>query len=208
MSTAQDPLNGRKISDIILGLSQAFSSQDLSIRALRDALPGHIYGIVLLVLALPNLVPLPMPGLSAVTGLLLLLLSIQLAFKKRTPWLPNFILKRRIKTQHLYKVCQTVFPYLRRLERIAVPRFPWLLRYPVDGIIAGICIFLSLIIMLPVPFGNALPALAICLFSIAMLERDGLFTILGIFGTLASITVIAGVLTTVLMATLHLLGVE
>ncbi|MFO0388349.1 MAG: exopolysaccharide biosynthesis protein [Alphaproteobacteria bacterium] len=201
-----DPLNGRKISDILTALSQHFSSQTVTIGELRDALSGRIYGVFLLVLALPNLVPFPVPGLSAITGLPLLLLTIQMIFNRTTPWFPKAVLNRTIKTDHLHKVCSGAFPYLHKMERFVMPRFMWLVRYPADRVIAAICVFLSLVIMLPIPFGNALPALAICFFSIAILQRDGLFVILGVLCAIASVAVIASVLTTILMAVLHFWG--
>jgi hypothetical protein len=96
MNHAQDPLNGRRISEILLTLSQGFTSQEVTIRELRDALSGRIYGVLLLVLALPNLVPFPVPGLSAITGLPLLLLTIQLVINMQTPWFPKVVLDRPI----------------------------------------------------------------------------------------------------------------
>jgi hypothetical protein len=206
MNHAQDPLNGRRISEILLTLSQGFTSQEMTIRELRDALSGRIYGVLLLVLALPNLVPFPMPGLSAITGLPLLLLTIQLVMNMQTPWFPKAVLDRSIKTDHLHKVCSHAFPYLQKLERFIMPRLLWLVRYPTDRVIAIICVFLSLLIMLPIPFGNALPALAICFFSIAILQRDGLFVVIGTLCAIASIVVVAGVLSTIIIAVLHFWG--
>lgn len=129
MEHSQEPLNGRKISDILLTLSQGFSSQEVSIRELRDALSGRVYGILLLLLALPNLVPFPVPGLSAITGLPLLLLTMQMIFNRTIPWFPEAVLNRSIKTEHLHKLCNVAFPYLRKLERFVMPRFMWLVRY-------------------------------------------------------------------------------
>jgi hypothetical protein len=206
MNNAQDPLNGRRISEILLTLSQGFTSQEVTIRELRDALSGRIYGVLLFILALPNLIPLPMPGMSAITGFPLFLMSLQMVLNMKTPWFPKVVLNRTIKTDHLHRMCSHAFPYLRKLESFIKPRFLWLVRYPADRIIAAVCVFLSLVIMLPVPFGNALPALAICFFSIAILQRDGLFVIIGILCAIASIVVIAGILSTIIMAVLHFWG--
>jgi hypothetical protein len=203
-----DPLNGRKISDILNTLSQNFSSQTVTIGELRDALSGRIYGVFLLVLALPNLVPLPVPGLSAITGLPLLLLTFQLMLTRKTPWLPQAILARTIRTQLLRQAIARVLPYLYRLERFILPRWMWLVKPPLDRGIALLCVGLALVIMLPVPFGNALPALAISLFSIAILQRDGMFVILGLLCTVASMFVIATFLSAILMAVLHFWGLN
>ncbi len=203
-----EPLNGRRISDILMTLTESFSTPTVTIGELRDALSGRIYGVFLLVLALPNLVPFPAPGLSAVTGMPLLLLTFQMMLGMKTPWFPQAILKRTIKTEQLRRWCLRTLPYLRKLECFILPRWIWLVNSPLDRVIALLCVFLSLVIMFPIPFGNALPALAICFFSIAILQRDGLFVIVGIFCTIASIAVIVTILSAILMAVFHFWGVD
>ena len=45
----------------------------------------------------------------------------------------------------------------------------------------GLLIFLlAIAVVLPIPFGNMLPALAIIFFSLGLLEEDGLWIILGL----------------------------
>ncbi|MCY1246793.1 Exopolysaccharide synthesis, ExoD [compost metagenome] len=43
------------------------------------------------------------------------------------------------------------------------------------------------------PLGNILPAIAICLFSCGILERDGVFVLLGTAMFAVSVSVVAGV---------------
>ena len=135
--------------------------------------------------------------------LALLLLTIQLVINMQTPWFSKAVLDRPIKAYHPNKMCGHAFPYLQKLERFIMPRLLWLVRYPADRVIATICVFLSLLIMLPIPFGNALPALASYCFSIAILQSDGLFVIIAILCAIASIVVVAAVLNTVIMAVLY-----
>ncbi len=186
----KDILNGRKISDVLKTLPDHFSAPVVTIGELRDALSGKAYGILLLVLALPNLIPIPAPGLSAVLGAPLILVTFQLMLGLKTPWLPKFIAGRRIKRSALSRSCNRIIPYLEKLEFIIGPRLTFLVSYPADRFIALVCVILSLMIMLPVPFGNALPALAICLFALGILQCDGLFIIFGIIITLLGAAVI------------------
>jgi len=201
-----DPLNGRKISEILTELSNGFSAPTVTIGELRDALSGRIYGIFLLLLAVPNLAPFPTPGLSAILGMPLLLLTFQLMLGMQTPWFPQIILRRTIKTEQISQVFSYILPYIKKTERVIMPRLMYLVKPPADRIIAFVCVLLSLVIMLPVPFGNALPALAICCFAIAILERDGMFAILGMICTIASIAVIFTVISMILLAILHFWG--
>ena len=54
--------------------------------------------------------------------------------------------------------------------------------------------FLSIILLLPIPLGNMLPALAIALIALGVLERDGVWVLGGIAVGGGSIFVVAGVL--------------
>lgn len=187
----QDPLNGRKISDILTELPSAFKQENVTIADIRDALSGRIYGIFILFLAFPNLIPLPAPGLSAILGLPLVLLTTQLVAGFETPWFPKFIARRKVRLSQITKICVYVVPYVKKMENYVMPRQMWLLKYPANRVLAAICFFLSLIILLPIPFGNAIPALAVCLLAIAILQRDGLFVILGLFFAAVSAAVVA-----------------
>jgi hypothetical protein len=175
-----DPLNGNTISEILAALPNQFSTPTVTIAALSDALSGRAYGMLMLVLALPNLIPIPAPGLSAIVGAPLIFVTLQMMLGLKSPWFPNFIGKRKLKTEQLRRVCNRVVPVMEKLELLTSPRLKFLAKPPVDRFIALICVALSLMIMMPIPFGNALPALAICLFSIGILQRDGLFVIAGL----------------------------
>lgn len=181
---AIDPLNGNKISEILAALPARFETPTLTIAALSEALSGRAYGILLLVLALPNLIPIPAPGLSAIVGAPLILVTLQMMLGLKSPWFPGFIAKRTLKTAQLKNVCTRVVPVMEKLERITSPRLKFLARPPADRVIALICAVLSLMIMMPIPFGNALPAFAICLFAIGILQRDGVLVLAGLLVTL------------------------
>ncbi len=181
---AIDPLNGHKISEILAALPDRFSTPTVTVAALSNALSGRAYGMLLLVLALPNLIPIPAPGLSAVLGAPLILVTVQMMLGLKSPWFPNVIAKRTLKAEWLRRVCVRAVPVMKMLELLTSPRLKFLTRPATDRVIAFICAVLSLMIMMPIPFGNALPALAICLFAIGILQRDGLFILAGLLVTL------------------------
>jgi len=181
---ALDPLNGNTISEILAALPDRFSTSTVTIATLSDALSHRAYGMLMLVLALPNLIPIPAPGLSAIVGAPLILVTLQMLLGLKSPWFPSFIGKRKLKTEQLRRVCRRVVPVMKKLERITSPRLKILAKPPADRVIALICVVLSLMIMMPIPFGNALPALAIGCFAIGILQRDGLFILAGLLITL------------------------
>ena len=63
----------------------------ISLGALRDALGDRGFGVLLFIFALPNLVPVNIPLLSAVLGLPLVLLAAQLSYGRHKPWFPDWL---------------------------------------------------------------------------------------------------------------------
>lgn len=179
-----DPLNGHKISEVLATLADRLPAPSFTINDLSEALSRRAYGMLLLVLALPNLIPIPAPGLSAIVGAPLILVTLQMMLGLKSPWFPKFIARRKLKTEQLHRVCMRVVPVMKQIERVTSPRLKFLAKPPADRFVALICAVLSLMIMMPIPFGNALPAFAICVFAIGILQRDGLFVLAGIGVTL------------------------
>lgn len=61
-------------------------------------------------------------------------------------------------------------------------------------------------IMLPISFSNGLPSLAIFLFAIGILQRDGLFMIFGMIVALISVTVILAFSSALLLSITKVIG--
>lgn len=185
------PLKRKNVSDVLDALPGQFSDTKVTINDLQEALSTRAYGLLLFVLALPNLIPIPAPGLSALLGLPLIFLTVQLVLGQKTPWFPAFITRRGIRASHFERLCKRAVPWVKKLERFIRPRLAVLTTPPADRFIALLCVALSLMIMLPVPFGNALPALAICLFAIGILQHDGVCVLVGLVVAAISAALVA-----------------
>jgi hypothetical protein len=172
--------NGRKLSDILNSLVKNFDSPRVSILELVQSLSHRSYGVITLLFALPMIIPIPTPGLSALLALPLVLVTFQQAAGLKAPWLPNFIATKQLRGPAMRKFLKKVIPYIKRVEFIIKPRLKFLVEPPMERVVALLCFFLSLLILLPIPFGNAVPAFAIVLFALAILMHDGLFVIFGL----------------------------
>ena len=161
----------------------------ISIRLLLETLGDRAIGALLLVFALPNVIPTP-PGTSAILGIPLVFLSAQLAFGLK-PWLPRVIADRSMSRGDFVKIIDKAHPWLAWAERLLKVRLPALTEPPFEYIVGLLCLILSIVLLMPVPLGNMLPALSICIFSLGILGRDGLW-IMGGFVSFVVAMVIAG----------------
>lgn len=182
----------RSLSQLLIEIAADTGRERVSVADLLLALQDRALAALLLIFALPNVIPVP-PGTSALLGAPLLFLAAQVAFGMR-PWLPGFIGQRSMPRHHFAALITRAAPWLARAERLLRPRLSALCRPPVEYGIGLVCLLLSLIVFLPIPLGNMLPALAICLMALGILERDGLWVLAGLFTAIVSVVLVWGVL--------------
>jgi hypothetical protein len=119
------------------------------------------------------------------------LLSVQLAIGSRRPWLPHTVRARSPERRAFVRIVESIQPRLRRLERLLKPRLLFLTSTWAERGIGLGCLVAAGLVFLPIPFGNLLPALALCAFGLALMERDGLLVFVGL-GTLGFSLIVLG----------------
>lgn len=191
--TAAGAPNGRRTSVLLREFLETQTADRISLGALRDALGDRGFGVLLLIFALPNLVPLNIPLLSAVLGFPLVLLGAQLAYGQRRPWFPNWIKHRSFPRASFEAVVSRTLPALERAERLFRPRLTQLLSWTGERAVGTLVLFLALVLTLPIPFANWLPAFAIAICGLAIVEKDGLAVIAGTGVAVASVIVAGAV---------------
>jgi hypothetical protein len=159
----------------------------------------------MLIFAAPNVLPTP-PGFSTLLAAPLIFLATQLALSRPAPWLPKFIASRSMPRADFAVIIGKASPWLERAEKLLKPRLSFLTRPPFEQAIGVVCLILAIMLFLPIPFGNMPPALAICLFSLAILERDGIAAILGALVALASTAIVWTVLYAVIKSAIFILS--
>ena len=181
------------LTDTLLGLTgDAGAPEALTLAEIARSLDGQARGVLMILFALPNCLP-GIPGTSAVTGLPLVFLTLQMALN-RPPWLPGFIARRSVSRQWLSDVLTRATPWLRRIERLIHPRLTVLTSDPAERLVGILGLLLSCTIMLPIPLGNTLPSLALIVFSLGFIGRDGAWVLGGLFvsGMAAFVLIAAG----------------
>ncbi len=192
------------LSQLLQEIAADPSRERIAIADLVQALRLRAIGALLLVFALPNVVPTP-PGTSAILGLPLLYLTFQLMMG-HTPWLPRFIAARSMARGDFAALIGKISPLLARAERLLTQRLSAMTTPTAERIVGGLCLVLALVLFLPIPLGNMLPAFAISVIALGVLERDGLWILAGAVIGLVSLVVVWGVVWALLKTALFVLA--
>jgi hypothetical protein len=179
------------LSDILRALADEASRERIFIRDLVDALGDRALAALMFVFALPNVFPTP-PGTSAVLGAPLVFLTAQLALGCGL-WLPEFVRERSLPFQDFRALVRRVVPWLVRAESLLRPRIGRLVDPPTEYFVGLFCFVLAVILALPIPFGNIPPAIALCLFALGILEKDGAWVVAGFLAAATAFAIVSGV---------------
>ncbi|MEA1080755.1 exopolysaccharide biosynthesis protein [Marinobacter qingdaonensis] len=177
----QPPAN---LSQLLQRLRDQTEGQDqVSIGDLLAAVGQRSFGPIVLVAGLIVVAPLigDIPGVPTLLGLVVLLTLGQLLFRRETIWLPHKLTHRRVGRDKLMKGLDWMAKPARFVDRWSRPRLTWLVRGPGRYLMAIICMLVAAAMpaMEVVPFSANGGGLALMVFGMAMVARDGLLALLG-----------------------------
>jgi hypothetical protein len=185
--------DSRRTSQLLRHFVASHSEPRISLGALRDALGDRGFGVLLFIFALPNLVPVNIPLLSAVLGVPLVLLAAQLSYGRHKPWFPNWLTSQSFPREGFVAVVNRALPFLERVEKVLRPRLTVLLSWTGERLVGIAILILAVVLTLPIPFVNWLPACGIAVFGLAIVEKDGVAVLVGLALGIASVIVAATV---------------
>jgi hypothetical protein len=169
------PTTTKQASVALDKIIEAPRKDTMSIAEVINHLGHRSLCMSILLFSLPNAIPLGVPGFSTVTGIPMALISLQMAYGRKTLWLPQKIADKRFSPRPLKKVLLWFRPAVKWLEQFMHTRWK-IVTSPMGERMIGVVFFiLAVIIALPLPGSNFLPALAMSLLAIGMLARDGVF---------------------------------
>ncbi|MFC7378872.1 exopolysaccharide biosynthesis protein [Brevundimonas sp. GCM10030266] len=178
----------RAFSDVVEMLGARDGSR-LTLGEIVEAFGDRAFGPVMFFFALINMLPWP-PGGTTLTGAPLVLLSMELALGRDTLWIPGWAGRASVNRQTFRKLSRRLLKPLHFTERLARPRLYILTGGLGQGLIGLACLFLSVVLVLPIWGGNLLPAVAIGFFSLGVMQRDGLAVLIGWLLTGATVAVL------------------
>ena len=185
MNTNSKGTNYIRTSALVVETLQALDGTKVSIGSLMTQFQRRSYGGVLLILALLAIIP----GISVFAGIAMIVPSFQLFIGLPNPVFPDFIQQRKIGIAGLQKWGIRISVWVERLENLVVPRWPMLSNKLAQKLIGLVILFLALVVAIPFPLSNFLPALATICFALGLLERDGLMIMLAFTISIAAFAI-------------------
>ena len=171
------------LETLLDGIRDEIESADhVTLQDVLEAVGTRAYGPLLLIPGLLALAPTgAIPGMSIVTGTIILIISAQLLVGRPQPWLPRRALDFSFSRDTLVSAIERGTPYARRIDKFLKPSLSRFTEFPATRIIAVVTIALALT-MYPLallPFAVAIPSMAIVLFALGLTARDGRLILAG-----------------------------
>lgn len=181
--------HAQRASEMLEDLLHAFpGDKPVSMQDVLDRLKNRAFGLLLLLLALPNCIP-NIPGISTIFGVLLIAPALQLIFGAAKPWLPRRVMAWTIQPDHLRMAINGALPVLKRIERLIKPRWEGLYARPFQIAYGVQILILAAILILPIPFGNWPPGMAVAALALGILQRDGVAAVVSFGFFIASVII-------------------
>ena len=143
----------------------------------------------LLLMALPAL-PLPTGGLTHITEIITMLLSLELIAGRRTVWLPRRWRQVDVGKMLRGRAVGRLIAFIAWFERLSRRRWSSLLtRRPVLSAVGLVILLFTVAAFVAPPFSglDTLPALGVVIMSLALILEDGLILLAGIIIGIAGI---------------------
>lgn len=190
MSDRTLPTLAPTTAELLGAFPRLFTDPWVRLRDIFRVLGDRGLASALLLLALPQMLPLPL-GVSNLLAVPMALVASQMALGRHSLWLPSWLLERPVQRTRLIQVSTRIVPWMRRVEIFIRPRLLSILS-PIGCHLIGVCCaIVAAISLAPLPFTGWLPGLALIVTALGMLERDGVIVLCGLaLGGIAAIVFI------------------
>ena len=178
---------GAPISRIIAEVAAACPGERISLGEMSEAFGDRAFGLLILLLLLPSL----LPGMATVFGMPMLLLGAQMGLGRRVPKLPAFMARQSIKRADLLRLAGASSRWLGKVECYVRPRpGPFTTAFG-DKLFGWLTVYVAIMLILPGPGTNGPPAFGNIVMALGLVEHDSktmgwgiLLTVLGcVFAT-------------------------
>lgn len=173
------------LEDVLSELQQAATKNGakVSVGEIVEAFGQRSFGPLLLLTGLVGMTPVAaIPTAPSIIALLTILIAIQLLFGRESIWIPRFLQKLAVKSERVQKAVRVARKPVRIADKLVRPRLELLTRPMADRLVALACVLVALTVppLELLPFAAFLPSLAIFVFGLGLVSRDGVVVLLAL----------------------------
>ena len=173
------------VSEKLRHLVSGLPPGSISLGTVIDRLGASGTGLCLLLFSLTSLIP----GIAPVLGVALCAVAVGMVVGRAEPMVPERLRRWRMNQDRLHAGVRRLGPSVAWIERYLRPRASWLLT-GVGTRLIGLASFVNgVLIVLPIPFGNTAPAVAMLILSTGLVAADGMAVAVGLLATLVALVV-------------------
>jgi len=181
----------------VLVLLAAEPEERITFRDILNILSERSFAILVVLLGLPNCLPMP-PPIPTISALLLIMIALQMLVRRPEPWFPGVILRGSVARTDVLRAVKRALPVVSVLERWSRPRLSIFDQRTGSLLSAMLLLTMSIGMLLAAPLVGQVPyGLAVCLFGLGQIERDGVLVLSGVvagaIGVVLSASFIYGV---------------
>ncbi len=181
MDAADAPTNHQApISRLLTDIAARCPNEEVSLGDLAEMLGDRAFGLLILLLCLPAL----LPGAASVFGLPILVLAIQMGMGLRRPKLPAFLARRHLKRSQILRLGESSTRWLARVEGYVRPRPGPFVSNAGDRLVGWLTAYAALMIILPGPGTNGPPTFGTMIMALGVVESDNRTVGIGIAATI------------------------
>jgi hypothetical protein len=162
-----------RTSELLCEFAASLSTPQVSVRQIVDALGDRGLGVLIAIFALPNILPSVVPFGNVLFGLMVMIFGVHLMLGVRHLVLPDFVGRRAMSARTFKAWAPRLARALSWFERLLKPSLPAVTHAGPERLIGAVTVILALVCSLPIPLAHNIPAFALTLIGLGMIERDG-----------------------------------
>ncbi|MGH2405010.1 MAG: exopolysaccharide biosynthesis protein [bacterium] len=164
---------------MIEGILNEAGTQPMRVGDLLDRTAERGFGLLMLILGLPMLIPFLPPGSSTLVGPIYAVFAIQMLSGATRPWVPQRLRDHVLAGHTLEILRRRGVPIIRTVERLSRPRGIWLDERLTLRLVGLVVLLMGVILLGPFPLLNTLPAISVMLLGMSLINRDAAFMVAG-----------------------------
>ena len=195
-NAAEQETRPPRTSQLLRAFAEELTAERVSLAEIDRGLGDRGLGVLMAVFAVPNIFPSTVPFGNVLTGIPEILLAVHLMLGWRQLVLPRFLARRSIAAGLLKSFAPKLAGALAKVEPLLRPRLVMVSSPAAERVVGVIALLLSILSALPIPFGHMVPALALMVIGLGLIEHDGAAILfgaaLGLVGALLFALVLLG----------------